>query len=126
MSKRILVAEDDPSILLSLEFLLKSRGHQVTAVANGEAAWRALAQDPPDLALLDVMLPALDGLEICRRMRAHDAFRDTRVLMLSARGRESEVQAGLMRGADAYMTKPFGSRELLAEVARLLGDEVGN
>lgn len=120
MSASILIAEDDPSILLSLQFILANAGYQVSAAAHGEQAWRLLLDAPPDLALLDVMLPAVDGLELCRRIRQQPQFAQTRVLMLSARGRGSEIESGLQRGADAYVTKPFGTRELLDEVARLL------
>ena len=120
MSARILVAEDDPSILLSLQFLLAKEGYQVTTAPHGEQAWHLLLQAPPDLALLDVMLPVVDGLELCRRIRKHERFAATRVMMLSARGRASEFDEGLQQGADAYITKPFGTRELLDGIARLL------
>ncbi len=120
---RILAAEDDASILISIEFLLKNAGHAVTTADNGESAWRLLQQSAPDLVVLDVMLPVVDGLELCRRIRATDHLRDTRVLMLSARGRDTEIAAGLQRGADAYMTKPFGTREFRETVARLLAHQ---
>ncbi len=117
---RILAAEDDASILISIEFLLKNAGHAVTTADNGESAWQVLQTSAPDLVVLDVMLPVVDGLELCRRIRATDHLRDTRVLMLSARGRDTEIAAGLQRGADAYMTKPFGTRKFRETVARLL------
>jgi DNA-binding response OmpR family regulator len=120
VSAGILIAEDDASILLSLEFLLRNAGYAVTAAATGDAAWRALDAAPPRLAILDVMLPAIDGLELTRRMRADGRFAQTRIVILSARGRDFEVLEGLKRGADAYVTKPFGTRDLLDEVARLL------
>jgi DNA-binding response OmpR family regulator len=116
----ILVAEDDPSILMSIEFLLKNADYVVTTADNGERAWRALQTPTHQLVVLDVMLPGIDGLELCRRIRASDALKSMKVLMLSARGRDTEVQSGLHLGADAYMTKPFGTREFLQTVARLL------
>ncbi len=123
MAYRILAAEDDPSILVSVEFLLKNAGYAVTTANNGERAWAVLQEQPHDLVVLDVMLPAIDGLELCRRIRAADTLKTMKVLMLSARGRDTEIHAGLQFGADIYMTKPFGTREFLDTVARLLADQ---
>ena len=120
MAYRILAAEDDPSILISIEFLLTNGGYAVTTADNGERAWVALTENTPDLVVLDVMLPAIDGLELCRRIRATDNLKSTKILMLSARGRDAEIEKGMRLGADAYMTKPFGTREFLDTVARLL------
>lgn len=119
----ILVAEDDSNILISIDFLLKNAGYRVIAADNGEHAWGALQQHAPDLVVLDVMLPTIDGLELCRRIRTTSMLKATKVLMLSARGRVSEIQSGLQLGPDAYMTKPFGTREFLDTVARLLKTE---
>ena len=119
----VLIAEDDGNILISLDFLLSNAGYRLITAAHGDAALAALAtltQEPPALVVLDVMLPAVDGLEICKRIRADPAYANTRVLMLSARGRESEIAAGLKLGSDAYMTKPFATRALLAKVSDLL------
>ena len=120
MGHHILVAEDDPSILMSIEFLLKNAGYSVTTANSGHHAWEMLQENAPDLAILDVMLPAIDGLDLCRRIRASDGMQSTKVLMLSARGRDTEIRAGLQLGADAYMTKPFSTRDFLDTVARLL------
>lgn len=116
----ILAAEDDPNILISIDFLLTNAGYGVITAANGEQAWSALQLHTPDLVVLDVMLPAIDGLELCRRIRATSTLKAMKVLMLSARGRDGEIQSGLQLGADAYMTKPFGTRAFLDTVARLL------
>lgn len=120
MTHRILIAEDDPNILTSIEFLLTNAGYGVSAVDNGTRAWDALRVSAYDLVVLDVMLPELDGLELCRRIRATASLQATRILMLSARGRDAEIQTGLRLGANAYMTKPFGTHEFLDSVARLL------
>jgi two-component system, OmpR family, alkaline phosphatase synthesis response regulator PhoP len=118
--KRVLIAEDEPSIVISLEFLLAGAGYEVAIARDGaEAIDRAIAL-PPDLAVLDVMLPAIDGFEVCRRLRRHPDLRNTRILMLTARGRESEARKGTAAGADAYLTKPFSTKELMAIIARLL------
>lgn len=120
MPHQILIAEDDSNILISLNFLLRNAGYAVSTAANGQLAWSSLQAQPTDLVVLDVMLPIVDGLEVCRRIRATPGLRATRVLMLSARGRSTEIDAGLRLGADAYMTKPFATRDFLDTVARLL------
>jgi DNA-binding response OmpR family regulator len=119
----ILAAEDDPSILISLEFLLKNAGYAVTTADHGERAWLTLQKQSFDLIVLDVMLPGIDGLELCRRIRTTKPLKAAKILLLSARGRDSEIDAGLRLGADAYMTKPFGTREFLDTVAQLLASE---
>jgi two-component system alkaline phosphatase synthesis response regulator PhoP len=120
MSPRILIVEDDVNILISIEFLLRNAGYAVVASDNGEKAWAALQAEGCDLVVLDVMLPVVNGLELCKRIRATANLQATKILMLSARGRDTEIDAGLKLGADAYMTKPFGTREFLATIAHLL------
>lgn len=120
MAHKVLIAEDEPSIVLSLEFLLRGAGYEVAVAANGADAMALAGKDLPDLVVLDVMLPSVDGFEVCRRLRADPATRRARILMLTARGRASEVEKGLAAGADAYLTKPFSTRELLKTVAGLL------
>ena len=120
MSHSILIADDEPNIVLSLEFLLEDAGYRVRIARDGQEAIDAVAVEPPDLILLDVMLPRLSGFDVCQRIRANPAWRGIRVVMLSAKGREVEVHKGLAVGADAYVTKPFAIQELLAEVARQL------
>lgn len=124
MRRHILAAEDDPSILISIEFLLKNAGYSVATASSGTRAWEMLQENALDLAILDVMLPAIDGLELCRRIRSTAGLESTKVLMLSARGRDIEIHAGLQLGADAYMTKPFSTRDFLETVARLLAPPV--
>jgi len=121
MGKRILVAEDEPNIVISLDFLLKEAGHDVSIARDGEEALRLIREVRPDLIVLDIMLPLVNGFEICHRIREDPALRETtKVLMLTARGRQSEVARGLEAGANAYMTKPFATKELLRAVAELL------
>jgi DNA-binding response OmpR family regulator len=117
----ILVADDEPNIVLSLEFVLQEEGYRVRVARDGQEALQAIAAEKPDLLLLDVMLPRVSGFEVCERIRANPAWRDLRVVMVSAKGREVEVRKGLALGADSYITKPFAIKELLAEVARQLG-----
>ncbi|MEK6593499.1 MAG: response regulator [Pseudomonadota bacterium] len=120
MARKILIAEDEPSIVRALEFLLKNAGYDVAVAYDGNEALRMIESSPPDLLVLDIMLPIVNGFEVCRRIREARVPGDTRILMLTARGRESEIKKGLDYGADAYMTKPFATRELLGVVAELL------
>jgi DNA-binding response OmpR family regulator len=117
---RILVADDEPNILISLEYLLKREGHEVLLARDGQEALDQLRAHHPQLLLLDVMMPRKSGFEVCSELRADEALRGTRVLMLTAKGRDTDVAKGLGVGADAYMTKPFATRELVQKVAELL------
>jgi DNA-binding response OmpR family regulator len=118
---RVLIAEDEPNIVVSLEFLLAGAGCEVTIARDGSEALDRAPELRPDLIVLDVMLPGVDGFEVCRRLRRHPDLRDTKILMLTARGRESEIRKGSAAGADAYMTKPFSTKELMQVIAGLLG-----
>lgn len=121
MSQRILIADDEPNIVISLEFLMKREGFDVQVAMDGEAALQAIAAQLPDLILLDVMLPKLNGFEVCQQIRAHPQWQSLKVLMLTAKGRDTEVSKGLALGANAYMTKPFSTRDLVEQVRQLLG-----
>lgn len=116
----VLIVEDEQNILLSLEFLLGKEGYTVKTACDGAAALQSLQAQPPDLVLLDVMLPLLDGFEICRLIRDNPALRGTRIMLLTARGRETEIARGLALGADSYLTKPFSTRDLMDKVRGLL------
>ena len=120
MASRILIIDDEPNIVLSLEFLMKREGFEVAVAGDGETALRSMNERRPDLVILDVMMPKLNGFEVCQRIRAEPAFQTVRVLMLTAKGRETEMKKGLELGADAYVTKPFSTRDLVAEIRRLL------
>lgn len=120
--KRILVAEDEPSIVLSLEFLFGEAGFEVFTAGNGIEALALAEERRPDLLVLDLMLPIVNGFEVCRTLRANPALQDMRILMLTARGRAHEVARGIALGANAYVTKPFGTRELMNVVRKLLDE----
>lgn len=122
MPKRILIADDEPNIVISLEFLMQHAGYEVQSAADGAEALRELDRFRPDLILLDIMLPLHDGFEVCQRIRDDPALRQMKIVMLTAKGREVEVAKGLALGADLYITKPFATRELLASVRQLLGE----
>ena len=123
MSKKVLIVDDEPNIVAALEFLLEKNGYQVQVAANGEEALAQLDDFSPDLVLLDVMVPKVSGYEVCQRMRAQPKWRDIKIVMLSARGREVEVEKGMSLGADLYVTKPFSSAELVATIGRLLSPQ---
>ena len=118
--KRVLIAEDEPSIVLSLEFLLKEAGYEIMTALDGAQALKLVAERKPDLVVLDIMLPLVNGFEVCRTIRADRSLDATRILVLTARGREHEVARGLAVGANAYLTKPFATRELMKKVTELL------
>jgi len=122
MSKKVLIADDEPNIVVSLEFLMKQKGYDVRTVGNGEDALRAVGEFGPDLILLDVMMPRMSGYDVCQKVRENPAWQGIRIVMLSAKGRDVEVTKGMAVGADAYVTKPFATRDLIAQVAQLLGE----
>ena len=118
MKTKILIVEDDPHILLGLQEVLQSDGFDVAVCSRGDQALEAFAKHQPGLLLLDVMLPGLSGYDICKQLRARKAT--TPILMLTAKGQELDKVVGLDLGADDYVTKPFGVRELLARIHALL------
>jgi len=121
MAKRVLIVDDEPNIVTSLEFLMRRSGYEVALARNGEEALALVAEFRPDLVLLDVMMPLRSGYDVCRTLREHPEWRAIKIVLLSAKGREAEVNKGLSLGADAYVTKPFSSRELTRRVGELLG-----
>lgn len=120
MSKRVLVVDDEPNIVMSLEFLMRRAGFAVDVARNGREALEALNGPPPDLLLLDVMMPEFDGYEVCERVRSRPEWNRTKIIMLTARGRDVERERGLALGADAYVTKPFSTRDLVEQAKRML------
>ncbi len=117
---RILVVEDEAALAYLLVYNLEAEGYQVEHVDNGDEAELRIAETPPDLVILDWMLPGVSGLEICRRLRAREGARDMPVIMLTSRGEENERVRGLSVGADDYVVKPFSTPELMARVRALL------
>ena len=120
MTRSILIADDEPNILISLEYLMKREGYTVSVARDGEEAIAAILRDRPALVLLDVMMPKKSGFEVCQEVRANDAVKDTLILMLTAKGRDTDIAKGLGSGADAYITKPFSTKELVQKVRQML------
>ena len=122
MGKRILIVDDEPNIVISLEFLMKRKGHEVKVVSDGQSALAAVAEFAPHVILLDVMMPRLNGYEVCQRIRENPAWESMKIIMLTAKGRDVDVTKGLAVGADAYVTKPFSTSELVEKVQTLVGE----
>ena len=120
MSKRILIVDDEPHIVIPVEFLMRREGYEVSVARDGEAGLAAIRTQPPDLVILDVMMPKLNGFEVCEAVRADPDLATVRILMLTAKGREAEKKKGLELGADAYIPKPFSTHDLVATVRSLL------
>lgn len=120
MSKKILIVEDDSDLVKLLKYNLEKEGFRVNYATDGSVALAEARRDPPDVVILDLMLPGLDGLEVCRQLRRNDRFVRTPVLMLSARSEEADRVVGLEIGADDYVTKPFSTREIIARIRALL------
>jgi DNA-binding response OmpR family regulator len=119
VASKVLIVDDEPNIVLSLEFLMRQQGYETRVARDGEEALAEVERFRPDLVLLDVMLPRRDGFEVCQRLRA-DGWSDLKILMLTAKGRDVEIEKGLALGADGYVTKPFSTAELVARVADML------
>ena len=119
-AQRILVVDAEDDLLELLRYNLSREGYQVTCVATGEDALRSVRRQPPDLIVLDVMLPGIDGLEVCRRLKSESKTREIPIVMLTAKSEESDIVAGLEHGSDDYIAKPFSPRVLVARVKALL------
>ena len=120
MAHKILIVDDEPNILMSLEYLMQREGFEVRVARDGLQAIAAIEQETPDLILLDVMMPGKTGLEVCQHVRAIERLRAVQIIMLTAKGRETDIAKGLALGANAYVTKPFSTRDLVAQVRSLL------
>jgi DNA-binding response OmpR family regulator len=120
MSLKVLIADDEPNIVVSLEFMMKREGYEVHVARDGRQALEAIRRERPRLVLLDAMMPAMSGFEVCEAVRADEQIRETRILMLTAKGRDTDVARGAGVGADAYMTKPFSTRDLMRKVREML------
>ena len=122
MSKKVLIVDDEPNIVTSLEYLMKKSGYEVSIARNGDEALALIGSFLPDVVLLDVMMPRKSGYEVCQQIRERPDWQHIKVVMLSANGREAEVNKGLSLGADSYVTKPFSNQELIAKIEGLLAD----
>jgi DNA-binding response OmpR family regulator len=122
MTKKVLIVDDEENIVISMEFLLNQAGYALEIARNGQEALTKVATFTPDLILLDVMMPKINGFEVCRRVRENPAWQMIKIIMLTAKGREVEVTKGLALGANAYIIKPFSTKELMAQVDHILDE----
>lgn len=120
MSAKLLLVDDEPNILLSLDFLMRKNGFQVLLARNGTEAMQLLKEQTPDLVILDIMMPDVDGYQICQFIKGDGKLKSTKVIFLSAKSKESDIAKGLELGADAYMTKPFANKALIEKVKELI------
>jgi two-component system, OmpR family, alkaline phosphatase synthesis response regulator PhoP len=122
MTHRVLIVDDEPNIVTSLEFIMRKSGFETAVARDGQAALDQVELFRPDLVLLDTMMPRRDGYEVCQTLRA-SGWTDLKIVMLTAKGRDTEVAKGLAVGADSYVTKPFSTRDLVEHVTGLLAGE---
>ena len=120
MPKEILIVDDEPGIVVPIQFLMEQQGYLVMIAERGEDALDLIYKYKPDLVLLDIMLPGIDGYDVCEIIRLNPDYRNIKILFLTAKGREVDIAKGLALGADAYITKPFSNDELVASVKEFL------
>jgi DNA-binding response OmpR family regulator len=118
--QKILIVDDDAAIVVAVQFLLEQHGFQTKVAWSGEEALAAIEKEPPDLILLDIMLPAKDGFEVCQRVRGNDDWKDIRILFVTALGYDATAAKGMALGADGFIAKPFANADLVAKIKGLL------
>lgn len=122
MSQSILIVDDESYIVTSLSYVMKNAGFEVDSAGDGEEALEKVKAKAPDLVILDIMMPKLDGFEVCKQIRANPDWNGVRIIMLTAKGRDSEREKGLELGADDYLTKPFSTRDILQRAKDVLAE----
>ncbi|MEM7749553.1 MAG: response regulator [Pseudomonadota bacterium] len=120
MSQSVLIVDDESYIVTSLSYVMKNAGFEVDSAGDGEEALEKVKSKAPDLVILDIMMPKLDGFEVCKQIRANPDWNSVRIIMLTAKGRDSEREKGLELGADDYLTKPFSTRDILQRAKDVL------
>ena len=120
MPQKILIVDDEPNIVIPLQFLMEQNGYRTLVAQSGEEALESISKEKPDLVLLDIMLPGVDGFEVCEIVRLNPEWRNTRIIFLTAKGRDVDIAKGMVLGADAYITKPFSNQQIIEAVTKLL------
>jgi len=120
MPIKILIVDDEPNIVIPLQFLMEQNGYSALVAQSGEEALEMISKERPDLILLDIMLPGVDGFEVCEIVRLNPEWRNTRVIFLTAKGRDVDIAKGMVLGADEYITKPFSNQQIIDAVKKLL------
>lgn len=119
-NKKILIVDDEPNIVLSLDYLVRKKGYTPFIARNGSEALAIAHAEIPDLILLDIMMPDIDGYEVCQTLKSDERFAATKIIFLSAKSKKEDIDKGLQMGADKYFTKPFSTKQLLQEMVDLL------
>ena len=120
MPKKILIVDDEPNIVVPLEFLMKQSGYEVMIARNGKEVLESVVKSRPDLVLLDIMLPDITGFEICHTLRTAYDMQDMKIILLTAKSRDSDIEKGMAMGADAYIIKPFSTKELVKKINEMI------
>jgi len=120
MSKTILIVDDEPNIVVPLQFLMEKNGYQALVAQSGEEALEAVSKYSPDLVLLDIMLPGIDGFEVCEIVKLNPEWKHIKIIFLTAKGRDVDIAKGMVLGADEYIAKPFSNKQIVESVKRLL------
>ena len=120
MAKQILIVDDEPNVVVPIQFLLQQQGYKVLIAERGEDALEFIYQYKPDLVLLDIMLPGIDGYEVCEIVRLNPNYRKVKMIFLTAMGREVDIAKGMALGADDYITKPYTNTELMTKLKKVL------
>ncbi len=120
MSKTILIVDDEPNIVIPLQFLMEKNGYQTLVAQSGEEALEAVSKYSPDLVLLDIMLPGIDGFEVCEIVKLKPEWKHIKIIFLTAKGRDVDIAKGMVLGADEYIAKPFSNKQIVESVQKLL------
>ena len=120
MPPKILIVDDEPNIVVPLQFLMEQNGYQTLVAQSGEEALESISKEEPDLVLLDIMLPGIDGFEVCEIVRLKPEWRHIRIIFLTAKGRDVDIAKGMVLGADDYITKPFSNQQIIDAVTKLI------
>jgi DNA-binding response OmpR family regulator len=120
MPQKILIVDDEPNIVIPLQFLMEQNGYSTLVAQSGEEALESISKEKPDLVLLDIMLPGVDGFEVCEIVRLNPEWRKIRIIFLTAKGRDVDIAKGMVLGADEYITKPFSNQQIIDAVTKLL------
>ncbi len=120
MPKKILIVDDEPNIVVPLEFLMKQSGYEVMIARNGKEVLESVVKSRPDLVLLDIMLPDITGFEVCHTLRTAYDMQDMKIILLTAKSRDSDIEKGMAMGADAYIIKPFSTKELVKKINEMI------
>lgn len=120
MTQKILIVDDEPNIVVPLQFLMERNGYETVVAQSGEEALEAISKEKPDLILLDIMLPGIDGFEVCEIVKLHPEWKKIKIIFLTAKGRDVDIAKGMVLGADEYIAKPFSNTQIVESVKKLL------